>query len=79
MADVRRRNAGHPRRAEWSAREIARRHEQAAGKPLNPVMKTAATACELAHRPAAEHNSGDRTDQLAGDQLKLNPTRDGQD
>ncbi len=35
--------------AVWSARAIARRN----GKPLNAVMKTAATACELAHSPAA--------------------------
>ena len=33
----------------WSARAIARRN----GAPLNPVMKTAATACELAHSPSA--------------------------
>ena len=30
------------------AREVARRNRDAAGKPLNAVMKTAATACELA-------------------------------
>jgi hypothetical protein len=39
--------------AVWSARAIARRNEAGGGKPLNPVMKTAATACELAHGPAA--------------------------
>ena len=33
----------------WNAREIARRNRAAAGKPLCPVMKTAATASELAH------------------------------
>ena len=77
MADARRRNAGHLRRAEWSAREIARRHEQAAGKPLNPVMKAAATACEFARRPAAERGSVSGIDQLDDDQLKLNSTRDG--
>jgi hypothetical protein len=38
----------------WSARAIARRNGAASGKQLNPVMKTAATACELAHSPAAE-------------------------
>jgi len=38
----------------WSAREIARRNRESLGKPLSPVMKTAATACELAHGPAAE-------------------------
>ena len=30
----------------WSAREIARRNRESVGKPLSPVMKTAATACE---------------------------------
>ena len=39
--------------ADWSARAIARRHEDAAGKPLSPVMKAAATARELAHGRAA--------------------------
>ena len=38
---------------EWNAREIARRHRESGGPPLSPVMKTAATACELAHSPAA--------------------------
>ncbi|HWT12388.1 MAG TPA: hypothetical protein VN231_06520 [Allosphingosinicella sp.] len=38
----------------WSAREIARRNRESLGKPLSPVLKTAATACELAHGPAAE-------------------------
>lgn len=37
----------------WSARAIARRNGAGDGRPLNPVMKTAATACELAHSPAA--------------------------
>jgi len=32
-----------------SAREIAQRNRAEDGKPLSPVMKTAATACELAH------------------------------
>ena len=44
--------------AEWSAREIARRNRESLGKPLSPVMKTAATACELAHGPAAEKGDG---------------------
>jgi hypothetical protein len=35
--------------AVWSARAIARRN----GAPLNSVLKTAATACELAHSPGA--------------------------
>lgn len=33
----------------WSARAIARRNGAGQGTPLNPVMETAATACELAH------------------------------
>ena len=41
-------------RQAWSAREIARRNCAGSGRPLSPVMKTAATACELAHAPAAE-------------------------
>ena len=36
----------------WSARAIAQRHRAALGKPLSPVMQTAATACELAHDAA---------------------------
>lgn len=38
----------------WSAGAIARRNRAETGNALNPVMKTAVTACELAHRPAAE-------------------------
>ena len=38
-----------------SAREIAQRNWESAGQPLSPVMKTAATACELA-RNAAERD-----------------------
>lgn len=38
---------------DWSARAIARRNRESVGKPLSPVMKTAATACELAHGRAA--------------------------
>ena len=37
----------------WNAREIARRNQADAGKPLSPVMKAAITACEFAHSPAA--------------------------
>ncbi len=33
------------------ARDIARRNRAASGKGLNPVMKTAATACELGRTP----------------------------
>ena len=36
----------------WSAREIALRNWASAGRPLSPVMKTAATACELARKAA---------------------------
>ena len=35
--------------APWHAREIARRNRAATDRPLSPVMKTAATAYELAH------------------------------
>lgn len=42
--------------AYWSARAIARRNS-GNGK-MNPVMETAATACELAHGEAA---AGDRS------------------
>ena len=48
--------AGAAAGAIWSARAIARRNG-AGERPLNPVMKTAATACELAHSPAAEDTS----------------------
>ena len=41
-----------------SALEIARRHEEAAGRPLSPVMKTAATACELAYGTAVHKRGG---------------------
>jgi len=33
----------------YNAREIERRNRESSGKPLSPVMKAAATACELAH------------------------------
>jgi hypothetical protein len=38
----------------WSARAIARRNGAGDGKEINAVLKTAATACELSHGPAAE-------------------------
>ena len=38
---------------EWNAREIARRNMDHDGRALSPVMKAAATACELAHSQAA--------------------------
>jgi hypothetical protein len=44
---------GEDRRA-WNAREIARRNRAESRRPLSPVMKTAATACELAHAPNRE-------------------------
>jgi hypothetical protein len=37
----------------WTARAIARKNGAAEGNPINAVLKTAATACELAHSPAA--------------------------
>lgn len=37
-----------------NAREIAHRNRASPDRPLSPVMKTAATACELAHGPAAQ-------------------------
>ena len=40
-------------RQAWNAREIARRNRAGSGRPLSPVMKTAATACELAHASTA--------------------------
>jgi hypothetical protein len=51
MAENAKDRGGSP--GEWNAREIARRHQESGGRPLSPVMKTAATACELAHSPAA--------------------------
>ena len=39
--------------AVWSARAIARKNGGGDGRPINAVLKTAATACELAHSPAA--------------------------
>ena len=43
----------------WSAPEIARRNVESLGKPISPVLKTAATACELAHRPQPRRKSYD--------------------
>jgi hypothetical protein len=40
--------------AALTARAIARRNEAAEGKPINAVMKAAATACELNQRDATE-------------------------
>jgi hypothetical protein len=44
--------------AVWSARAIARRNGAAEGQPINAVLKTAATACELAHSPGACEEQG---------------------
>ena len=38
----------------WSARAIARRNGAHDAHDLSPVMQTAVTACELAHRQSAE-------------------------
>jgi hypothetical protein len=38
----------------WSARAIARRNGARDAQGLSPVMRTAVTASELAHSPAAE-------------------------
>lgn len=45
--------AGATAGAVWSARALARKNAGATGQPINAVLKTAATACELAHSPAA--------------------------
>ena len=37
--------------AMWSARALARRNGAGDGKPINSVMRTAMTACEVAHGP----------------------------
>lgn len=78
MADARRHPAGHDRSAERHARKLARRHQDVAGTPLSPVMQTAVTACELAHRPAQRDAPDRDSEEPAADQLKLNSTRDGQ-
>ena len=44
----------------WNAREIARRNQSDPGRPLSPVMKTAVTACELAH--GSGRRAGRRSD-----------------
>ena len=55
MADFIGRETDRDEHPAWSAREIAQRNRASAGRPLSPVMKTAATACELA-RKAAERD-----------------------
>ena len=40
-----------------SAREIALRNRTSPGRPLSPIMKTAATACELARKAADRDRS----------------------
>ena len=57
MADCLGRDTDRDERYAWSAREIAQRNWDSAGRPLSPVMKTAATACELAHK-AAQRDRG---------------------
>ena len=68
--------AGATAGAVWSARAIARKNG-GDGRPINAVLKTAATACELAHGPAAceEHAAldGPREDQR-GARTKSTPT-----
>jgi hypothetical protein len=44
----------------FSARAIARRNGAAEGQPINSVLQTAATACELSHGEAAEEPGGKR-------------------
>ncbi len=55
MADSPGRKAEGEERPRGDAREIERRNRAALGKPLSPVMKTAATARELAER---RHGAG---------------------
>jgi hypothetical protein len=57
MADCLGRETDRDEPYAWSAREIAQRNRDSAGRPLSPVMKTAATACELA-RKAAQRDRG---------------------
>ena len=53
MADINGATFRNDASGRWNAREIARRNFDQLGRPLSPVMKTAATACELAHSQAA--------------------------
>ena len=57
MADCLGRDTDRDEPYVWSAREIAQRNRDSVGQPLSPVMKTAATACELA-RKAAQRDRG---------------------
>ena len=45
----------------WNARAIARRN---GAEKINAVMKTAATACELSHSPAASSHAMSRVEPL---------------
>ncbi len=61
-----------------SAAEIARRNAAAFGKPLNPVMKTAATARALAcdHRTTSATNRSDwvaKTSKLTARSPRMKP------
>ena len=57
MADCLGRETDRDEPHAWNAREIAQRNRDSAGRPLSPVMQTAATACELA-RKAAQRDRG---------------------
>lgn len=48
------------RRPSLDAREIARRNRAVCGDRLSPVLKTAATACELAEAPPGQRRSSRR-------------------
>ena len=52
MADFLVRETDRDQYQTWSAREIAQRNRASTERPLSPVMKTAATACELAQKAA---------------------------
>ena len=52
--------------AVWSARAIARKNGAEDGRPINAVLKTAATACELSHSPAACPQADEAWDQERG-------------
>ncbi|HEX9932775.1 MAG TPA: hypothetical protein VGB08_08040 [Allosphingosinicella sp.] len=52
--------------AVWSARAIARKNGAEDGRPINAVMKTAATACELSHSPAAGREADEARDRESG-------------
>ena len=51
---------------DWSARGIARLNQSSHDRPLSPIMKTAATACELAHGHGDRPGAPDDPDGTAG-------------